>query len=351
MYLRIIEQYPHMTILHHLADNGVLWGTSRRDVYVRLDGKWQHRARFPFQLPRDLFAFSRPTTRIFRADKCNIYVNRYGNILGIRAGQVYSIEANGTLQPLFRINGDCVLHASICEDEEGNVYFGEYFMNPERNAVRIWKVSANFAMWDVAYAFPAHSIRHVHGVFRDPYDEGAFWVAVGDFRGECFLLRTRDSFHTFDHFGDGTQIWRAVKLYFTREHVCWLTDSNLERNHACRMKRQTGELEMGMDIANSGWYGATTREGLSIAFTTVEKGAGITSQLSEVLVSRDAFHWKSIYAFKKDCFRPMALFKYGVISCPSGCMSQKDFYISGEGLVGLDGKSMRLAILEDEKEE
>jgi len=66
--------------------------------------------------------------------------------------------------------------------------------------------------------------------------------------------------------------------------------------------------------------------------------------MSEVLVSRDAFHWETLHAFKKDWYRPLQLFKYGVISCPSGMMSQHELYISGEGLVGLDGKSMRVDI-------
>jgi hypothetical protein len=83
-----------------------------------------------------------------------------------------------------------------------------------------------------------------------------------------------------------------------------------------------------------------------VAFTTVEKGPGITSNLSEVLVSQDAFHWESLYAFKKDWYKPIHIFKYGVISCPSGMMSQHALYISGEGLVGLDGRSMRVDITE-----
>lgn len=344
MKLTIVEQYPRMTILHHVGTHGELWATSHRRIFVRQHATWLPVAQFPFHAPRDLFGFSRPSARVFRADKCNIYVNLLGNILGIRAGWAYRVKQNLAPQPLFQIQGDCVLHGSLCEDDAGNIYFGEYFMNPMRDAVRIWRVSPDLERWAVAYEFAPKSIRHIHGVYRDPYDARAFWVAVGDFRGECFLMRTRDAFRTLERFGDGEQIWRAVKLFFTAEHVCWLTDSNLERNHVCRMHRRSGKLEIGMHIANSGWYGTTCREGLHVAFTTVEKGPGIMSNMSEVLVSRDAFHWETLHAFKKDWYRPLQLFKYGVISCPSGMMSQHELYISGEGLVGLDGKSMRVDI-------
>ena len=346
----ILEEYAHMTILHHLDGEGDLWGTSHRQIWVRKKGKWQYVAKFPFHSPRDLFGFSRPTARAFRADKCNLYVNRMGVVLGIRAGMVYALHQGENPHPLFAIHGDCVLHGSICEDEKGSIYFGEYFMNPAREPVRIWRVAPDLNTWETAYAFPTGSIRHVHGIFRDPYDKKAFWVAVGDFCGECYILRTRDDFKTFERYGNGEQIWRAVNLFFTPQHVCWVTDSNLESNHACRMERKSGEIQIGMEIANSGWYGSTTSEGLHVAFTTVEKGPGITSNYSEVLVSRDAFHWESIYSFRKDWYRPVQLFKYGVINCPSGEMSQHDFYISGEGLKGLDGCSMRVDIGADSEE-
>ncbi len=349
MKFRILEQFPRMTILHHMDSEQRVWGTSHRWINVRDGEKWMRFAQFPFHVPRDLLDFSRPTARAFRADKCNVYVTRMGKVLGIRAGRVYRIIQNKKPQPLFKINGDCVLHGSISEDENGNIFFGEYFMNPGREAVRIWRVASQLDAWNIAYEFPANSIRHVHGVFRDPYDAGAFWIAVGDFHGECFIMRTRDAFRSLERYGDGGQIWRAVNLFFTKQYICWITDSNLEPNHACRMDRRTGELEIGMEIANSGWYGTTSLEGLHVAFTTVEKGPGITSNLSEVLVSQDAFHWESLYAFKKDWYKPIHIFKYGVISCPSGMMSQHALYISGEGLVGLDGRSMRVDITEVEK--
>lgn len=344
--VQIGEKYPRMTILHHLGDDKRLWGTSGREIWVRTENKWKRWAKFPFHSPRDLFGFSRPTARAFRADKCNVYVNRFGNVLGIRAGMVFHVKEGFDPIPLFSINGDCVLHGSLAEDDQGNIYFGEYFMNPTRQEVRIWRVSPQMDGWEIIYAFPASTIRHVHGIYRDPFQKDAYWITVGDFNGECYLLCTRDRFKTYTHYGDGKQTWRAVRLFFSENHINWITDSNLEQNYACRMDRSSGKLETGMQIANSGWYGTTTREGLHVAFTTVEKGAGITSPYSEILISRDAFNWQAIHQFKKDILRPIQVFKYGVISCPSGVMSQHDLYISGEGLVGLDGMSMRIDITE-----
>ncbi len=338
----ITEKITKATIIHHLDDKGGMWATYGRNVLYRMGKSWQPFAMFPFSYPRDLFAFSRPTARAMRSDKCNIYSNRFGKTLGIRGGWVYKIERDRA-DPIFQIQGDCVLHRSISEDIEGNFYFGEYFMNPERQPVHIWRVSYDLRQWQVAHEFD--KVRHVHGVFRDPNADNVFWISVGDFKDECFILRTDDCFKSFTQFGNGSQIWRAVNLFFTEDHVCWLTDSNLESNFACRMSRKTGEMETGQYQDSSTWYGCTISDGTYLAFTTIERGPAIKSDESSVLMSDDAFHWKKIFGFKKDFWKPVQVFKYGVISCPSGVMNADGIYLSGEGLVGLDGISIKARLV------
>jgi hypothetical protein len=344
--IQTTQKYRRLTILHHIEPDGTLWATAGRTILRQRSGQqdWEPVARFPFAAPRDYFAFSRITTRAMRADKCNLYVNQHGGILGIRAGTAYAIQPNQPPQPLFNIQGDAVLHGSLCADRQGNIYFGEYIMNPARGPVHIWRVAADLSSGEPVYTFPAGSIRHIHGVYPDPYQPDTFWIPTGDFEDECYLYRTSDNFQTMERFGDGTQTWRAVRLFFTAEHICWLTDSNLAQNHACRMRRADGELEIGQTIDASSWYGAKTKDGLYVAFTTVEPGPGIHTDHSTILISHDAFHWQPALTFKKDFWRPMKVFKYGVISCPSGLMSNQAFYISGEGLVDLDGRSLQLKI-------
>ena len=338
---KITSTYPEVTIVHHIDENGGVWATSKRVVLCLDQHHWEPIAKFPFSFPRDLFAFSRPTSRIMRSDKSNIYVNKFNKVLGIRGGQVFAIEDNQA-RFLFSIQGDCVLHRSIVEDKDGFIYFGEYFMNPDRKPVRIWQVSPQLDSWEIASQFD--EIRHVHGIFLDPYKPDEFWVTVGDFMNECYILHTADRFSTFHKYGDGSQQWRAVNLFFTSHHVCWLTDSNLEQNHACRMHRESKQLEIGQTIDASVWYGCTTQDQLHLAFTTIEKGPAIMSDESEVLVSQDAFQWVKVHSFKKDFWRPVKIFKYGVISCPSGKISSDDIFLSGEGLVDLDGMSIRASI-------
>lgn len=347
MQLEITQRWPHITILHHVQPDGTLWGTAGRMILRRpLDRDWEKVGQFPFIAQRDLLAVARPLARALRADKANLYVNRLGNILGIRSSTAYAIT-NRSIAPIFSIQGDSVLHGGLCEDANGAIYFGEYFMNPSRGPVRIWRVAPDLTSGEVAYTFPAGQIRHIHGIYPDPYDPGSMWVASGDYQGENYLWRTQDGFSTLERYGDGEQIWRAVRLFFTPDHICWLTDSQLETNHACRMNRRDGQLEIGDSLGAPAWYGATTNDGWHLAFTTVEPGPAVTRGDSALLASRDAFTWKEITSWDKDAWRPMKVFKYGVISCPSGSMSSQALYLSGEGLRGLDGASLQARLVED----
>ena len=111
------------------------------------------------------------------------------------------------------------------------------------------------------------------------------------------------------------------------------------------MARGSGKLSIGQPLDASVWYGCTTSEGTHLAFSTIERGPAIMSDESSVLVSEDAFHWNKVFAFKKDFWKPVQVFKYGVISCPSGIMSNNALFLSGEGLVGLDGVSIQARLV------
>jgi len=73
------------------------------------------------------------------------------------------IVRDGKYQPIKGLHRPCrVLRSACALDREGNVFFGEYLANDERGEMRIYKYAAGSDRLDVAYTFPANSIKHVH---------------------------------------------------------------------------------------------------------------------------------------------------------------------------------------------
>jgi len=333
----VLEEHPGMELVQCIESNGTVWSTKGRNIQRREQGRqWQSYASFPWTAPRDFFSINRIGRRVARADMSSVFVTSCSHVLGIRAGVVFRVERN-QLHALGEISGDIPLAGGFCEDTDCQIYFGEYFLNPMRNPVRVWRIRPDLRGLEVAWEFPEKSVRHVHSVCLDPYDSGVIWVATGDDTNECYLWRTNDQFQTLERFGDGTQAWRAVTIYFTEEYVSWITDSHLAPNYAMRFARGTGEVETGQPFPASVWFGTKTMDGIFVAMTTVEKGPGILRSQASIYVSRDAFHWQEIQAFDKDGWRPYSLFKAGVIYCPVGSMTSERFWLSGQGLVGFDG--------------
>ena len=204
--IETLETYAGINLIHHLTSDGTVWGTRNRKILRKRAGEtWVVVAQFPFQGPKDLLEVTRLTARASRVDQSNLYVNSPGRILGIRNGVVYRIEEGSPPVQLGEIHGDSILRRGIAEDSEGGCYFGEYFQNQDRGSVRIWKADPDLSTIEVAYEFPARTLRHVHGIHSDPYDSGVFWVTVGDDDG------TDPSLHDFVHlFDNGAEPIRQV---------------------------------------------------------------------------------------------------------------------------------------------
>jgi len=329
---------PRVGVIHHADDRGV-WASYGRQIFhaIHPSAPWKPAGEFPFAGSRDLLAFSRLSRRVFRSDKCNVYPTRAGKLLGIRSGKVYRLEEQGAI-PLFDIRGDCVMNRAIAEDERGDLYFGEYFMNPRREPVRIWRVDALLEDFSVAFTFDQPRTRHVHAVHADPYVAGRLWITMGDFEGECFLAYTDDGFSSVNFLGDGSQLWRMVGVIFQERRLCWLTDSHIVRNRIVSMDRSSHRTVVHGERDASSWYVAETDEGIYLATTTVEPGPQIHTDRVRLLASEDGTDWEEIVEYPKDAF-PMRAFGFGSLSLPSGCYSADAFWISGEGIRGLDGRS------------
>lgn len=150
--------------------------------------------------------------------------------------------------------GQGIRNDGIARLNDGTLLFGEYFMNRDRTNVRLYASKDNGRSWRVAHKFPPGQIRHVHAIQQDPYTKMA-WICTGDTDNESMVAWTSDGGKTFNPIGQGSQIWRACQLVFTKEALYWGTDTgNSAVSGLYRWSRKTHELTKLADIPGAVLY-------------------------------------------------------------------------------------------------
>ena len=344
--LRIREVNKRITLVQH-ADQRGIWATrGRRVLFADAPGRtWQPLGEFPFDPFVDTLGIGRLPRRLLRSDKCNLFPTSAGELLGIRQGTAYRMprRLGDAAERLFDIRGDSIMSRAMAVDTDGCLYFGEYFTNPDRVPIRIYRVAPDLSKSEVAFEFDRPRPRHIHGVHADPFVPGRIWITMGDFSHECFLAYTDDRFASMKFLGDGTQLWRMVGVLFQEDRLCWLTDSHIEQNYIVSMDRASERIELHGTRTASSWYAIANTDGRYLATTTVEPGPGIQTDRAYLLASEDAIEWSEVAVFEKDPY-PMRGFGFGSLWLPSGAYSSDDFWLSGEGVRGLDCHSQRCSL-------
>ena len=203
------------------------------------------------------------------------------------------------------------------------VFYGEYRSNPDRSPIHIWRWREGRDDWEITWTFT--DIRHVHGVFHDPYTD-YLWVTTGDYDNEAGIWCTEDNFQTLNKVAGGSQQLRAVQLLFTKEFVYFGSDAPDEPNHLYRMRRNGEALEKLASVGSSVFYGCKVGESLFFS-TAVEPSSVNTTRFVEVWRTDDGDHWYCFLTFRKDWW-PMKYFQYGQVLFPAGPGDGKHLYIT-----------------------
>jgi hypothetical protein len=166
----------------------------------------------------------------------------------------------------------------------------------------------------VAHSFPKATIRHVHNVVYDEW-ENCLWVLTGDDDSECRILRASCDFKTVDIDLSGNQQARSAALVPTRDALYFSSDTPFEANHVYRLDRR-GDLRQVATLSSSSIFGC--RVGNAIFFSTmVEPSATNLSRHICLYGSPDGDGWQRLHQWKKDRW-PMKLFQYGNAFLPDG---------------------------------
>ena len=200
----------------------------------------------------------------------------------------------------------------------GSIYWGEYFDNRERAEVHIYVSTDRGCTWQIAYTFPAGSIRHVHNIVYDRWGD-CLWILTGDEGAECKVLRASCDLRSVEVVLAGNQQARAVAAIPTQSGLYLSTDTPFEKNHVYRLDR-AGNVEQVGDLASSSIFGCrvSCRVGEAVFFSTmIEPSAVNTSREVQIVGSRDGTNWQVMARWKKDNL-PMRYFQYGNAFLPDG---------------------------------
>lgn len=206
--------------------------------------------------------------------------------------------------------------------DDGVLFYGEYRQNPERSPVTLWRSIDLGKNWEPAYEFD--SVRHIHGVFKDPY-EAAFYVTTGDSDRESAIWVSRDGAKSFSKLLHGSQQTRAVQLGITKDAIYFGSDSPLEPNYLYRLDRgNSTPVKLG-EVGGSVFYAKVI--GDDVYFSTAVEPSDINkspfAQIWRVRENRMCL----IYQAKKD-FWPKKYFQYGQLRFVDGPANSGPVYIS-----------------------
>jgi len=204
------------------------------------------------------------------------------------------------------------LHITVVPS--GSIFWGEYFDNVERDEVHIYGSSDSGMTWDVAHTFPKHSIRHVHNIVYDHW-ENCLWILTGDRGDECGVLRASCDLKTVDVVLSGNQQARAVALVPTKNGVYFASDTPLETNCVYFLDRG-GNLTKLTTISSSSIYGCQV-QGVLFFSSMVEPSTINPDRHVRVYGSRGGQSWNRLMEWSKDRW-PMRFFQYGNAILPDG---------------------------------
>ncbi len=301
-------------IIKHV-DGVRIWNADGCHVRHSTDGgaTWMSLPPIPLQWVRRMMSCHRLVRRATRMAIHHLLPLQYDRLLVLGFGGIHRWDPNGgRWLDLGLFRGSRPL--AVARDDRNRIYYGEYHSNPERRPISIWMSPNDGDSWEVAHAF--ESVRHVHGVFWDPYARG-LWVTTGDKDAEAALWFSMDGLRTLRQVLGGTQDFRIVQPIFTPAAVLFGSDGPDIRNHLFRFDRATGRVQKVQAVEGPVFYG--TQSGSRRFLATVVEPSPVNRHRQATLWQSDddGHSWRCQRAFRKDLLPPR-LFQYGQILFPTG---------------------------------
>jgi len=249
--------------------------------------------------------------RLTRSHIQHVIPIKKNRLLAFLARQIYYIDSkNNSIINTSDLKGSQPLQIANFNE---TVYYGEYIRSSKNPPIHLLRSSPPFSHWEIVKQFT--NIRHIHGVFRDPYDD-SLWITTGDNDQECWIMKlSRNDYKVKFRIG-GSQLHRAVALVFTKEYIYYGTDTPREENFICRFKRGSQKIEKLTRVGGSVFYGTKVANNLYFS-TACEPGKYNRKDVAEIWESTDRINWELFCELKKDWWHNK-LFRYGLVLFPYG---------------------------------
>lgn len=323
----------------YVESDGTLWVSRSYEILVsRGCGQSFHKvALFSPSLLQKSGSFFRLASRFLRTGFHVFKPLANGSLLGVVKGHIIICPKK---ESIFKVVYDIKRGSrplNICVVPDGRIYFGEYFSNPERDSVYIYGSEDGGYTWEPVFAFPKRDIRHVHGIYYDPYRSGC-WILTGDEDRECKLLFTSDNFRNVDVVRKGGQENRAIGIIPMPDGLVIPMDSPLEASYIQWLDIKTNILEKTYELPGSALAVGKAGEYILVS-SGVECSKVNLSKDAVIFISKNGINWQILHQRKKDIY-PKKLFQYGLFKFPDGQNPGSMVYAYGNSVVGDDNNML-----------
>ncbi len=314
-------QADSLLIQDREVSSGFIWASSGYVAYLSKDnGKtFERKFRAPVPMMSVSFFGNSKTLRklLGLSDLMEIKVLRSGSLLTFAGGYIYHSSDKGkTFQKVHKLRffgrgvGRGVMAQGITEDMNGDVYYGEYAGNTNRDKMYIYKGSNDGKRWSVFYEFPANSIRHIHAVQYDRYTD-QLWYATGDGDKEA-AIGYFDKDENLNIVCSGSQAFRAVSMIFSKDYVYWGMDSPSVQNYIYRYNKKSQDVEKLQAINGPAYFSTKLDSECMFIGTTVEKDGRSSDNTVGIWKSFNGQNWSRILTVSSDPFTD----RYAVVRFP-----------------------------------
>jgi len=344
MKLEIQKIIPNMVV--HWVDREVIWTSSNYTLYITKDGGDSFNKVTTLKVPlwAHVLGKFRLPARAFRLGIRSLRILKIGTALVIADKKIFRLK-DGELKVVHSFErGFGPLREGWCEDDKGNCYLGEYFLNNKRDApVQLLKSMDDGQSWKVIRSLS--NIRHIHCVQYDPFSQ-RIWMGTGDRDEESSISFSENGGESWAEIGSGDQKFRAVSLLFTEDYVYWGSDAPTRQNYIYHYARKTGEVERLAAVDGPVHYSTILKNGVKLFATAAEGNSEGKSaewdKKAHIWASENGAQWEELMSWEKDIWP--YIFGFGRVYFAHG-QHGNNVYFTTEALRKVDGMLIQAKIV------